>query len=137
MNLLFLTVVVAVTAGFALHLRAVRSRRTTAVDSPVEAFSFTHRDSWPLTPDQWSLEDVQFSATSDRIRAAVCIKVGVDDQKKRRQAVEVLAHEIYRHTEVAAVFIEAFRPDDDPDLYLFAADGRGWWGKELVSNASN
>lgn len=136
MNLLFWLLIVVITAGVALHIRVVQQQRDSGpVNSPVEAFSFTHQPNWPLDNDEWSLEDVQFVGTAGRVRAVVTIDNTADEPDRRRQALEVLAHEIYRHTEVEAVYIEARRPDAPPDRYLFAADGRGWWGREILSTA--
>ena len=94
-----------------------------------------HRD-WPLKPGTWSVSDVAFLTATDRIRAAVRIQIDDSAGRRRQKAMELLAREIYRHTEVQAVFVEATGNAEGPDLYLFAADGRGWWGQEMISTAA-
>lgn len=138
MNFLFWTVLIAVGMGAGLHYAVAsrRSHRVSAIDSPVDSFSFTQRPEWPLDDSGWNLDDIQFLASSDRIRAVVTVDIHQSAPERRQRALQILAREIYRHTEVEAVFVEAGLDDGGRDLYLFAADGRGWWGESFVSELS-
>jgi len=134
-NFLFWTVLIALGLGVGLHC-TVAFRRTShisAIDSPVGALSFTRRPEWPLSDGGWNLDDIQFLASSDRIRAVVTIEIHESTPDRRRRAIEILAREIYRHTEVEAVLVEAELDEGGQQLYLLAADGRGWWGESFVS----
>ena len=137
MNLLFLVVLLAVATGVAVHLWWHRRRRPHPLaDTPEQAFGFARRDDWPLAPEHWSIEDIQFAAAPDRPRYAVTVHIDDPDDDHCREAMQILAHEIYRATEVDAVLVQARRSGADSELLLFAADGRGWWGGEPLSTAS-
>lgn len=135
-NLPFWIILIALGVGAAVHWWLARRRVGDNTDPPVGSFSFTERADWPLCADCWRLGEVQFLATSDRIRAVVTVEMSESDANRRREALEILAHEIYRHTEVEAVFVEAHRGGEQPDLHLFAPDGRGWWGRRMLTTAT-
>lgn len=116
----------------ALHARWVRRRLGSALPDTLDPQR--HPD-WPLDSDAMSLEDIDFLATSDRVRAALRVRLRESDPDRRRKAVERLAHTIYRHFQVQAIFVEATAPDHPTVRYLFAADGRGWRGEKFVATA--
>ena len=123
-------------AGSALGLHYwFQRRRDRTSRSDRDNWAWTETKDWPLTEDDWAMVDVQFMADDERIRAVVTIDVRDGDADRRRTALQIIAREIYRRTEVEAVFVEARRADELPDLYLLAADGRGWWGREHLGTA--
>lgn len=135
MNLIFWLILAVVSGAATLQWWLRRRDGSSQPDAPVDTYAFTDDDDWPLGADQWSLKDVELLSGGGRNRAVVTIRLNCDDPGTRRHALEKLAREIYRHTEVEAVFVQARRPDEQPDLYLLAADGRGWWGDEMLSTA--
>ncbi len=132
MNPLFWVLLIAVTTAISLHVRWTRHRIDTSL--PRELDPSAHPD-WPLSEDSWSIEALDFLATSDRIRAALRVRLDEGDAKQRRRAMELLAHRLYRHLQVQAIFVETTSRGRAPDRYLFAADGRGWRGDKFVSRA--
>lgn len=138
MNPLFWSIVAAL--AIALGFQAWWWRRRDSEsrgETPVDELAFTRDEDWPLEGDEWSLKDVEFLAGAGRTRAVVTTEMRCKDGDRRRRALQKLAREIYRHTEVEAVFVQADRPGHRPDLHLFAADGRGWWGQEVLSTATS
>lgn len=137
MNLVFWTILGAVTLGVGLHFVVHRRRQTTATNTEHDTSELFTPETlkWPLASENWGLRSVEFLATPDRLRAVARLDIDDADIERRQRAIEILAREIYRHTEVDAVFVEADGDRSSPDLYLFAADGRGWWGNEMISTA--
>lgn len=135
MNIVFWTTLLALACAGGVQWWIARWRRAADDQIADEALSFARHKRWPLAPDRWSLESIDLLASAERIRAVVSLELREDDPGRRRRAIELVAHEVYRHTEVQAVFVEALHAGPTPDLYLFAADGRGWWGREIISTA--
>ena len=131
MNFLFWTILIALAIAGAAQWWLGRSRSEPQNSSQV--LRFTQDENWPLKEGTWSIDEVDFLGAAGRIRAVVTLKIDDGDEKRRRKAMEFLAHEIYRHVEAEAVFVEALGHPDGPESYLFAADGRGWWGSEIIS----
>lgn len=133
MNFLFWTIALTVAIGAVIQWW-LRTRSAQTPDT-TEVLSFIGDDRWPLEDGTWSIGEVDFLATAERVRAAVTLEIEGGDATRRREAMEFLAHEIYRRVEVEAVFVEAFGDQGGVESYLFAADGRGWWGAESISTA--
>lgn len=136
LNFLFLLIVFAIVAAIGLHTRWSNRRLRDASRLPADLSLSDHPD-WPVEPGHFSVDAADFLATPDRVRAAVRLRIDTGDVADRRQAMRMTAHHLYRHLEVQAIFIEAAGADGSVDLYLFAADGRGWRGDNMVSTASS
>ena len=134
MNLLFVLTLLVITAAIALHLRWWRSRLHSTTRLPADLSVTEHRD-WPLEDDGFSVEAADFLATADRVRAALRLRIDDTDVTRRRKAMRMVAHHLYRQLEVQAIFVEAVNTTESVDLYLFAADGRGWGGDTFISTA--
>ncbi len=136
MNLIFwialLCILFALSAQWLIHRRKAPAQ---AGQLPAHILGIANEANWPLSTGSWSIDDVDFLATSDRIRAVVTLRVERDQRKHCADAMKQLARAIYAQTEVEAVLIEAYSGSLTPALYLFAADGRGWWGREIASTA--
>ena len=136
MNLLFWLILFAMAAAIGSQWWVQRKHKGQDPEAiPAPVLSFTKRSRWPLPRGSWSVDEIDFLATADRIRAVVTLHVDADQQEKCQQAMQIMAREIYAQTKAEAVLIEAFCQTSEPSLYLFAADGRGWWGRELISTA--
>lgn len=127
--------IIATLLSIAAALQWWSSSQQTENTDAQKISSFARDDRWPLEDGTWSIDEVDFLATAERIRAVVTLVIEESDDVRRRQAMEFLAHEIYRQVEVEAVFIEAYGHPEGVASYLFAADGRGWWGREIISTA--
>ncbi len=134
MNLLFWLMLILIAVPIGLHVRSTLQPNAHQTTLPDSLDPTDHRD-WPLSPDEWTLQSLDFLATSDRIRAAVQLRLQPSDPELRRRSMEIFAHCIYRHLEVHAIFVEATCPGHSLDRYLFAADGRGWSGDKYLSTA--
>lgn len=133
-NFLFWLTLAILTVLLGLHARWTH-RRSRLPSSLPDSLTPQSDPDWPLSCDGWSFEDIDVLATSERVRAAVRVRLHDSDATRRRRALEMIAHSIYRHVQVQAIFVETTTPHGTTDLYLFAADGRGWRGDKFVATA--
>ncbi len=130
-NLLFWTIFLALVIGAAVHAIALRRRE----EQPLQegSIELDALPGWPLERGDYSIGTVDVMASHDRKRAVITVDIKDDDSQRRREALKFLGHEIFRRLSVDVVLVEGTGPDGAPELYLFAADGRGWWGREVFS----
>ncbi len=126
MNFVFWTTLLALAVGAVIHWRAYKKRPEGAPHPTAEALPLPTGTEWPIPTKMWTIDNVEFLASPDRVRAVVSVTFPPNEPEDRRECLQLLSSAIYRHTEVQAVFVEVSGVGDEGELYLFAPDGRGW-----------
>lgn len=134
MNILFWTILLAIAIAAATQWSMQRRRNGEdgrRIEADSQALS-SHPD-WTLPAEKWRLLDMELLATENRLRAVITLSIIDEDRGRRKKCMEIVGAQLYSKLQVQAVLVVAERPAGNQDLFLFAPDGRGWWGQESVS----
>lgn len=127
MNFVFWTTITALIIGALVHRRIYLHHQPNQGSHPTpESLPLPSGTTWPIAASEWTIENIEFLASADRLRAVVSVIFAPEQNEARQQCLQLLSTAIYRHTEVQAVFVEVSGVEDAPELFLFAPDGRGW-----------
>lgn len=111
-------------------IQLYRQRRGPAPVDP-RALAFEELPNWPLAADAAELIALDLMTGGERSQAVITVELGAATAAERREVMPILGHQFYQRLPVDAVLVEAHSDQTQtPELFVFAADGRGWWGHE-------